>query len=365
MRTYRIIFTPTEPYFFGNEKTFRFDSKVLGQYDNPYFIRSERTPAQTTVFGAVRYLLLKNRKSDFSGYPDGYDNIIGSDSWKITETNQDFGKIKGISPIFLYRQDSGDKDGIYLHAPLDHYHNRARDKNKPDIYTPFALCDIEKDAANRQYSKDYDPKEGLVDGYMNINSGEIVDSGNIFGTTVRVGIDVKKSDSAFFKKEYGYLKKNWSFGIYLDIDDNYCEECRKEGKPIIEDASVYLGQNKAAFKVSFAEAKNDLASAENLIADNTIYCISDIYASSDVYNYSSFSITNTRDHRSLETEKAKDSNGRPQIHKGDKLYRLISAGSVLCFNDDVKRNAITSALMNEHCQTVGMNHTIVGIKKSN
>ena len=104
MTTYRITFTPSEPYFFGNEKTFRFpDTNIAGQFDNPYFIRSESLPAQTTLFGAIRYLLLNDRDPAFESYPENYEQRIGKDSFRITDTKpQSFGIISGISPVFLH-----------------------------------------------------------------------------------------------------------------------------------------------------------------------------------------------------------------------------------------------------------------------
>ena len=49
MNTYLVRLTPQEPYFFGNEKNLEFKGqKNRGQMTNRYYIKSERTPLQTT-----------------------------------------------------------------------------------------------------------------------------------------------------------------------------------------------------------------------------------------------------------------------------------------------------------------------------
>ena len=63
MKKLQLKFTPLEPYFFGNEKTFSFpNSKDGGQLRNSYLIKSESIPSQTTLFGTIRYLLLPHKK---------------------------------------------------------------------------------------------------------------------------------------------------------------------------------------------------------------------------------------------------------------------------------------------------------------
>lgn len=358
MKTYRVIFTPVEPYFFGNEKTFRFGGeRSLGLYDTPYFIRSERTPAQTTIFGAIRYLLLTNRHSNFNkGYPDGYADIIGRDSFKITQENQTFGKIKSISPIFLYYdgdETAADKEklpkkGIYLPAPFDHNVNIEN----TETYLPYKRADIDD---KKEYAPGYDPKAGIADSYMHLGSGEIVKSKEIFRPTVRVGIDVKKIDDAFFKREYQMLNKGWSFGIYLTVDDDTV---------LPTDKSVFLGQNKAAFKVEFID-KNDenddlTERLENLLTEKSIkgiiYCLSDTFVTSAVYKDCSFAITQTRDHRSYETKREADKDRPIVIKKGGDLHKLIKAGSVFFYKSDDQKQALLAHLKNRHCEIIGMNH---------
>jgi hypothetical protein len=62
IQSYLLTLEPMEPYFFGNEKTFSFDPKSPA--DNRYFIKSERLPMQTTILGALRYLLMPMKKEE-------------------------------------------------------------------------------------------------------------------------------------------------------------------------------------------------------------------------------------------------------------------------------------------------------------
>lgn len=59
MSKYLIKLRPLEPYFFGDENTFR-----IGE-ENRYYISSILTPAASIILGTFRYELLKNKKSSY------------------------------------------------------------------------------------------------------------------------------------------------------------------------------------------------------------------------------------------------------------------------------------------------------------
>ena len=110
MSTYLVRLTPQEPYFFGNEKCLAFDDgNPRGQMTNRYYIKSERTPLQTTLLGAMRYILLPEKKYNFG------KEYIGEESFNIEKDFQSFGVIKKISPLFLLK---GNKRLIV--TPFDH-----------------------------------------------------------------------------------------------------------------------------------------------------------------------------------------------------------------------------------------------------
>ena len=99
MKTYLVTLTPQEPYFFGNEKTFLFDKENnQGQRGNSYYIRSERTPLQSTLMGMMRFVLMPYKDHK---HPEQNAPVIGSESFRIDAENQSFGVIKNIHPLFF------------------------------------------------------------------------------------------------------------------------------------------------------------------------------------------------------------------------------------------------------------------------
>ena len=84
--------------------------------------------------------------------------------------------------------------------------------------TIFVKLFLAVSLSDNEYAENYDAKTGISNSYMNIDTQKIIDGDEIFGSVTRVGIDKKKNDEAFFKKEFRTLKKGWSFGVYLTLD---------------------------------------------------------------------------------------------------------------------------------------------------
>ena len=223
MSTYLVRLTPQEPYFFGNEKNLEFKGqKNRGQMTNRYYIKSERTPLQTTLLGAMRYIFLPEKKYNFG------KEYIGEESFNIEKDLQDFGVIKKISPLFLLKGNER-----LIVTPFDHLKAKKEKKvvdgeekeisYKVTKYTPFANYEtITTDDGEKWFTPDFDVKEGLTDSYVYVDSeaGKIVDSYNIFSYTTRVMINKNQNKKAFFKKDYVTLDKEYSFGVYLELADN-------------------------------------------------------------------------------------------------------------------------------------------------
>ena len=111
MKQYLMKLTPLEAYFFGNEKSFKYPKQEnSGQMSNQYYIKSESVPAQTTLLGMLRYLLLPVKKNNFSDYTDDDKKLnaeaVGASSFDFEQKDSSFGKIKGISPVFLLKDDN-------------------------------------------------------------------------------------------------------------------------------------------------------------------------------------------------------------------------------------------------------------------
>ena len=331
MSTYLVRLTPQEPYFFGNEKCLTFDDgNPRGQMSNRYYIKSDRTPLQTTLLGAMRYIFLPEKKYDYAKK----EKYIGKESFKIEANNQSFGVIKSLSPLFLMK--NGEK---YIVAPFD---------CKPNVsaYTPFSNYKrINTVDGEKLFTQDYDPKEGISDSYMKLSDGAIVPSCEIFGKETRVG-NLKttsgKNQKGFFKKEYVYLKDNFCFAFYAELDDSAVIPEEK--------TQAFLGQGKSLFTVAFIEQENTLESeVKKLLPEGLSYCLSDVFTDVEVLRHSKFSVVETRDYRAFVT------NPDGKITKDSVLYKLIKAGSVFIVKDREKFIELTEK---PSCQLAGFNRIV-------
>ena len=333
MKSYLVKLVPTEPYFFGNEKSFKFDGQEnSGQMSNQYFIRSERTPLQTTLLGVMRYVFLPHKK-DWDSYSENElkDNgdAVGTRSFDIEQTTaQNFGLIKSISPVFIMK---GSKKLVV--TPFDH-------KNGESNYTPFGgYKPITTDCGERLYTNDFISKDGIADSYMNIANGEIVPVNEIFATQIRVGQNKNQKEKAFFKKEYCLLNEGFSFAFYITLDNS----ANVPDKMV----NVFLGQGKSLFTAEFLPEVNTVSdNISKLLGKGVVYCFGDTLADSNIYSSSKFAVVKTRDYRAYLTGK------KGNVVKGSKLYKLIKAGSVFIADD---YSALENSIENLNCRQAGFN----------
>lgn len=330
MNVYKVTFTPSGPYFFGNEKTFGYPGQdVGGALNNRYFIRGEALPSQTTLLGALRYMLLP-----LKGYGNLAEKVnvdaVGKESYHINAgTVQNFGRIRSLSPLFLTKGTE-----IFVPTPFDHNSDepgftKIEENGKPKkiyYYTPFQnYIGLTTPDGEKLYTEDFNVKKGVTDSFVSLTDLHLED--DLFDSEVRVGILRRSTEDGFFKKEYRVLKKGYSFAVFAGIDgdslDGRCE-------------IVSLGQGKVPFAVRFercADGEGDLAgmAAAALSKEKhpvpTYYCLGDLFL--DDVNYEEFytghlrfAVTKTKDFRNFRT----GAGGR--IEKSHLLYRLIRAGSV-------------------------------------
>lgn len=346
MPFYQLTFTPQAPYFFGNEKTFSFVGEPA-RYGKLYYIKGERLPSQSTVFGALRYLLLPEKT--FAGAARAADRI-GPESFRMGAEGQRFGAIRAISPLFLCRGEEW-----FIPAPLDH--NTAAGNER---YTPFAQYEpMMTPKGERWYAKDYAAKRGLTDGFLSLADAHI-ESG-LFTPTLRVGIQRGKD---LFKREFQCLRSGFSFSILAQLDD---EEL--EGRQDV----VYMGQGKTTFTVRFSQRSEENAFShleekvrgplsERHAGRPYLYCLSDVLidlpadgtVARDLYAGVPMAVTQAREYRAYQTAEG----GR--IRKDSTLLRLLRAGSILIGTDkapapDTARQA--------NARTAGFNWMIGGEEK--
>lgn len=330
MIRYRITFTPMEPYFLGNEKTFKYPGqKNDGKYGNLYFIRSEQTPSQSTVLGALRYMLLPVIKTDFSYSAEELAlnaAAAGPDGFDISSPEvQDFGAVRRLSPVYI---TCGSR--IIIPAPLDHNVNAPEDDGRQK-YTPFSdYSQVMTPDGSKLYARDYDSKEGTAEGqYLDLDTHEIIEGSDLFIKTVRTGINRSVEKKGLFKKEFCSLADGYAFAVDAELDE---EKLSDRAASIIRDGTeVYLGQNKSVFAVSFSRIDSGIEelASESLkeyrhAEGSIIYVLGETMVFREMYDDTLWASVSLRDYRAYRRNVSRG--GR--VEKGDRLYRLIKPGSV-------------------------------------
>lgn len=376
MSVYKIVFTPSGPYFFGNEKKFVFREQTPAKKDGSdrYFIRGENTPEQSTLFGAMRYLLLPEK-----GYANAskYSDIIGENSFGFGKGEQSFGIIKSMSPVFICKDDE-----IFIPTPFDHI------EEVKDVYSPFDKYLKYDD--ERIYSGDYAAKSGLADSYMSLEDFHI--EMDLFSSFVKVGINRKDTESGFFKKEYKQLKKGFAFAVLVEIDENAPGFSRLSDimKNALEEGEraafvAMIGQDRVPFAISITkqnefdtwsmlgkkieamirEKHRDLKIDSSNFNGRFLYFASSTFVEPgvNIYENVKFAVVKNRDYRAYGTKTT-------ERQRGSKLFKTIKAGSLFIVDNEFSTdkfqelkliNAKTDEYNLSAAKRIGFNH-IVDVK---
>lgn len=223
MTDYLVTFRPLGDYSFGSDRRFSFAGRNNYSADEyaPYFIRTNRVPEQSTVFGMIRYLILVSNgiplKQDFQYDDDTRDNmkaLIGEKSFSLNGGAQHFGKLEKISPIFLLKNS----EEIVIPNPF----NNKQGKEGIEQFAPMILEEIKVSTSFGEIalpkSKEYNPKEGYGNGYYNINTGCLEAIEDIFMTKVATGV------RRVTQKDLGKLKQN-----IRDLYESFVNNAMKQG----------------------------------------------------------------------------------------------------------------------------------------
>lgn len=302
MKEYLVSFTPVGPFFFGNEKGFAFSEDDIHRY----FIKSEDMPSQSTVLGALRYILLPVKRSDWK-YTDDEKNAnkgaVGAKGFDPEEAEADYGIIDNVSPLFIIA------DGEFAVAtPFDHIEGNTH-------YTPFEnYCKDAYDADGKviYYTEDYNIKSGVTSSFMRISDGKILARDEIFVSDIRPGLNLDAEENNFYKREYKRLAAGCAFGVFVSLNSD----------TIPENTIVYMGQGKSAFYVTFNEAENNLQrQIASRLRDDVVYCAGDVFAEAELTEDTYFAVTSVKTYRHFTAESG-------NVKKGSMLYRPIKAGSI-------------------------------------
>ncbi len=352
---YMIKLTPLEPYFLGGERNYNYLGDGPKKYN--YYIKSEKTPSQTTLLGVLRFEILqlnKLIKTDFNYSEDEkreVKKLIGEKSFNYNEDKElSFGQIISIGPLFLT-----DGENKYIKTPF----NNVGDKE----YKPFEMKTLKCGSSlgnNFLFATDYDAKKYNSYSYMNLKDGSLVSEYELFTAKVKTRIHKKigkENTEAYFKKESYFLKKGISFAFYANIR---CDKCNKYDE---KQDIVYLGQDKSAFLIKFEKVENAeysfekevenklkklIKSYENKDCDKFLYALSDIKIEKSI-EYKNSAIIRTKTSKPIKTTMKNKLNGRYSLSAT--LHKLISAGSVF-FGDELKE------IVDKKYEKVGLNYVI-------
>nr|WP_154608666.1 hypothetical protein [Streptococcus sp. zg-70] len=314
------MFKPLEAFSFGTERQFRFEGRNQSSEEdyNPYFIRSNFYPEQTTIFGALRYLLLKQNDLIKQGFNYSKEErqkmaeVVGETSFRLQGSPQSFGWLHGISPIFIL------KNGKEIIIP-----NPFNNKEPQASFSPMSLdrtVQTSHGLLELPMREDYKAKEGYGNGFYNITSS--CKEEQIFKTDILTGNRKARTEDALFKREVHYMNPDYSFAVYVTL---------QHGE--LKNDYVTLGQKSSLFQVFVQEKEDSLqTSVAQHFSKHTPkglvwnYALSDIYVTNQL-QYNRFAIIEEKMVRQLLTNwEAK--NHLKGINRHNRDILLYKAGSV-------------------------------------
>lgn len=381
MPNYLIKLRPLEPYFFGGERTFGF-GQMSGQIQK-YYIVSEKTPSQTTLFGTLRYIILKQRNALHGDPNSGCSaDLVGTESFSFEkslfsekiitdrdgyiktvqeaanncqdvhtfekrkneiqnafekEIHQSFGIIENISPLFI----TGGEEWL---IPTPYNHNPEK-----TTYTPFTMTNLPIISGDRftLYPSDYKAKKGYGDGFTSLSNLHVISKDKLFMKVERTGINSHRTDDttngvedegSFFKKERIMLDKDYRFAFIATLSD----------KIDADTGIVFMGQDKSPFSYEILETNQSLTDCVQNAFQNApshtpfYYAMSDILPVEDTLFPTGlrmdYYMTDTRTLRNLETNWLADTY-YSRLNKSPKLYKFVRAGSVFFTDKEFYQNA--------------------------
>ena len=347
-KTFKIKLTPVDNYFLGSDRTFHYgeeDRNRAGRSE--YFIKSEILPLQTSLFGVIRYLGIKDKQADYGLTEEDKANI-GNYSFAYDNESQNFGKIKSISPLYIEQEVDG-KNRLLIKTPRDHKIGDV------DSYHPFEeYVEVFTSLGKRYLMTDFDAKKGIDRGFISIDDHKLVDVNEIFSMDEKTGIRIEQKEKAYYKMGYRRMEKS-SFVFYATVEDYF---------PEISDKIVYMGARKSAFTVCVTREEEPKVEIDGtkIPGMKKVYFLSDSYVKEEdmqIINDKAVSMNlSTRTARGYMTNYGKQTQ-RNRFKKTDCLYRLIEAGSIIIIPQE-SETEVKKVIENEHMQIVGCNRIVVG-----
>jgi CRISPR-associated protein Cmr3 len=327
---YLVKLKPLKPFFFGGDVTF---GKLGDEESGTYLVHSRLFPQQSAVLGMLRKeILLQNGllnieidKNDIGEKIDKEKidevaKLIGERSFNIkSETIQDFGAIKKISPVFLIKNGKR----FIKRANVAEYKNGVL-----KVYKNGEL-------------KNYNPKNDIFDNFISIDDNESLKTDDIFKSVTQVGIKKivnKENNDAYYKRTAYLFNDNFQFAFYLDIDIK------------LKPSFVKLGADDSVFKMEIEESSDELDYQEK---DDYLLLLSDAYITIPLKGNCEFAITKEISYQNLTTNIKE----KYKFKKSEKVY-FYEKGSIIIKPEE----KLLENMAKENLQKIGYN-IIIGGKK--
>jgi len=309
---YKIILQPLEPFLFGGDNTF---GKIGDKENGTYLVKSRQFPQQSAILGMLKKemmiqsgVLTRKVRGEWvdKHLKNQAKELVGFEKFNLTtQTLQNFGKLKSLSPIFLQRDDE-------------------RFIKKVDIDS-FEYSD--------GLLKGYNPKEDIYDNFVSLKSNKKLSSKNIFQEVEETGNKKGGEDNSLFKKTSYLLKDDFRFAFYVESEYE------------LKDSIISLGADGSSFRMQVQKSDEKL---EYIDKNGYLTLLSDAYITVPLKGNCKFAITSEISYQNLQNKKHVTQKNK--FKKSEKFY-LYEKGSVIIKpSSDLLEN-----LNNKNCQQIGYN----------
>jgi CRISPR-associated protein Cmr3 len=356
---YQIRLTPVSTFFFGNERHFS-----SGEDGVNYLVRSNFLPQQTTLLGLLRFLALEKNGllSPQPESPNAQDaaHLVGSESFDASKTEQDFGGIHRLSPVFLARRGEVlfPRSAEFLEKQpvgLQMLKGRAFfNQNQQTTEIPRF------DSTTEFYKKGFDAA------WIAQKTGESFSEKDIFQKDERDGIIKIRDDDdqdAYFKQTMLKMKAGFHFLFFAELDNN----CRPDA------GLVTLGGEKSTFRLNIepAPAVNPLADWSAFVGGAYVHpqptagrfvLVSPTLLPDGFEKNLSFASGGTMDFRNLRSQLGTTQNFTDvsatgsNVRREQKKYNLLAPGTVLLAKD--AQALSTDLIAAKNFQKIGYNYFV-------
>ncbi len=356
MTKYLIELTPVDMFFFGTENRYRpRKHKGAPKFEADYFQRSAKFPQQTTILGALRYLILQENGQIPISDKGKANKLIGPSGFQINNVQgSGYGTIQYLGPVYLRNNDD-----FYMPAPKNLFigENGGYIWGKPEKIDTV----ITNQPGTFLYFEDYTEKKSIADDVL-VNIKDMdkpLKYDDVFVEVEKVGINIKQEEDAYYKQISYKFKPGKQSSFVLTV--KWYETIWKpvEGKKYL----LPIGAEKQMFTVRFKKYNDELQPVfpENNPVYPYIILLSDAYIEQ---NTADFSIVSQKSFRFLKsnvqnTDNYSRWNSSVAISRS-KRYNLFERGSVFYFLDNDKMNDFINKQLKtkqEFCQ-IGYNHYI-------